>query len=532
MEETRVLLVFPGSLYGGHWADGPRVKPELVGLSSELRRAGYAVDVLDLEVELGQPGDDAERAAFLDAAGAALAARPADLVVVSCWSALQYSAAVAVAERTREAHPNAVIAVEGHQVSVRPNDFNDPGAPFDWLIVGEAESAVLTIAHTVATGERETGTCHSLEGRPLDLTAEHLPDYGAYPYTAEGLPELSVFLSRGCPYNAPACLLRPGGGGWHAFPPHVAVAILTSLAELRPSRLDVLDPAFGYDPVWRHAVLEGLAASDRRDLALTVAGRPADLQRRDVDALYRARVRLRLDVGTLSRELLSRTGQAPRPADAVEHALDLLAYANAKGLLTVASFTFNQPGETEASAAETLDALASFVGGGAQRVRLGAGAILGFPPGRRAGGRHRRPGAQVRHAHRGPGVVEVGCARGGRREGGRGQRRARASAARRRELLAAAFRGAARGPGREADVRGAARAAQPRDGGVRGLRRAARLVVRAALALNAARTRHATRARLPRPAPAPAPRRHAVCLSARAGWPIIHRPERSSVAQW
>ncbi|MEI6725546.1 MAG: hypothetical protein WCN81_04920, partial [Actinomycetes bacterium] len=76
---------------------------------------------------------------------------------------------------------------------------------------------------------------------------------------------------------------------------------------------------------------------------------------------YQARVRLRLDVGTLSRELLSRTGQAPKPADAVEHALDLLAYANAKGLLTVASFTFNQPGETEASAAETLAALAGFV---------------------------------------------------------------------------------------------------------------------------------------------------------------------------
>ena len=44
-----------------------------------------------------------------------------------------------------------------------------------------------------------------------------------------------------------------------------------------------------------------------------------------------------------------------------EHALDLLAYANAKGLLTVASFTFNQPGETEASAAESLAALAGFV---------------------------------------------------------------------------------------------------------------------------------------------------------------------------
>jgi len=361
LPETRVLLVFPGSLYGGRWADGPRVKPELVGLSSELRRAGFTVDVLDLEVECGNPGDDASRETFVARADELLAARPADLVVVSCWSALQYAAAVAVAERVRRLHPAALIAALGYHVSVRPDDFNDAGAPFDWLIVGEAESAIVTVAAAVAGGDREKGACRSLEGRPLPLDAEHAPDFAAYPYAGRDLPELGVFLSRGCPYNAPACLLRPGGGGWHAYPPHVAVAILTGLSELAPARIDVLDPAFGYDPVWRHAVLEGLASADRRDLAITVAGRPADLTREDVDGLYEARLRLRLDVGTLSRELLSRTGQAPQPPRAVEHAFDLLTYANAKGLATVASFTFNQPGETRATAAETLDALERFV---------------------------------------------------------------------------------------------------------------------------------------------------------------------------
>jgi hypothetical protein len=359
--ETRVLLVFPGSLYGGRWADGPRVKPELVSVSSELHRAGFVAAVLDLEVSCGNPEDDAARTAFLEHTDELLTARPADLVVVSCWSALQYTAAVAVAERVRRLHPAAVIAALGYHVSVRPDDFTGAGAPFDWLVVGEAESAVVTIARAVADGDRETGACRSLEGTPLPLDAAHAPDYAAYPYAGRDLPELGVFLSRGCPYNAPACLLRPGGGGWHAYPPHVAVAILTGLSELAPARIDVLDPAFGYDPLWRHAVLEGLASADRRDLAITVAGRPADLTRGDVDRLYEARLRLRLDVGTLSRALLSRTGQAPQPSKAVEHALDLLTYASAKGLVTVASFTFNQPGETRTSATETLDALQAFV---------------------------------------------------------------------------------------------------------------------------------------------------------------------------
>jgi hypothetical protein len=363
MDETRVLLVYPGSLYGGSWAEGPRVKPELVGLSTEVRRAGFAVEVLDLEAELGGPDDDAAREAFLRAAEERLNEREADLVVLSCWSALQFSATVAIAERVRRLHPDAVIAVEGYHVSARPDDFAYDGAPYNWLIVGEAESAVVTVARAVAAGDRDTSCARALEGTPLALDAEHLPDYAAYPYSEKGLPSLGVFLSRGCPYNAPACMLRPGGGGWHAYPPDVALGLLESLAGLAPGRIDVLDPAFGYEAAWRRLVLDRLAVADRRDLSLSVAAKPGDLTRQDIDKLYQARLRLRLDVGTLSEQLLSRTGQAPSPRRSLDHALDLLAYINAKGLVTTASFTFNQPGETRASAAETLDALERFVDG-------------------------------------------------------------------------------------------------------------------------------------------------------------------------
>ncbi len=360
MHEARVLLVFPGSLYGGRWADGPRVKPELVQLFTELRREGFETDVLDLEAELGNPLDEVGRESFLQIGGALLAEHEADLVVVSCWSALQYTAAVSVAARVRERMPDAVIAVCGHHVSVRPDDFNDPGAPFDWLIAGEAETAVVTLARQVRSGAREKGECHSLEGTPLALDAAHLPDYAAYPYTAEGLPELGLFLSRGCPYNAPSCMLRPGGGGWHAYPPQTAVEAVDLVAALRPGRVLVLDPAFGYEPGWRRAVLDLLASEGRRDLAFSVTARPEQLQRLDVDKLYKARAGLMLEMGTLSPALLGRTGQAPYPRKAVDHALDLLEYLGAKGVATHARFEFNQPGETEESAAETLDALERF----------------------------------------------------------------------------------------------------------------------------------------------------------------------------
>jgi hypothetical protein len=133
------------------------------------------------------------------------------------------------------------------------------------------------------------------------------------------------------------------------------------LTALEPGKVLVLDPAFGYEAGWRRAVLDLLARQDRRDLILSVTARPEQLQRADVDKLYKARAGLVLELGTLSPALLGRTGQAPNPRKAVGHALELLEYLGAKGVATHARFEFNQPGETEETAAETLDALERLV---------------------------------------------------------------------------------------------------------------------------------------------------------------------------
>ena len=480
--------MFPGSLYGGRWADGPRVKPELVSLSTELRRAGFAVDVLDLEVECGNPGDDARATAFLARADELLAARPADLVVVSCWSALQYTAAVAVAERVRR------LASGGGDRRRRlprlgaPGRLRRRGRPVRLAHrrrgrVGRAHASARAVAAASArpasAARSRARRCRSTRTTPPTSPPTRTP--------AADLPELGVFLSRGCPYNAPACLLRPGGGGWHAYPPHVAVAILDGLSELAPARIDVLDPAFGYDAVWRRAVLDGLAAADRRDLAITVAGKPADLDaRRRRQAVPGAPAPAPRRGHAVPSELLARTGQAPQPPKAVEHALDLLDYANAKGLVTVASFTFNQPGETRETAAETLDALERFVDAAPNTsVVLQAQPWAYLPAGEPAADIEapaQRFGTRIVH----PAVVEGARRPRSRRQRGRRQPRAGRPAGRRRELLAAALRRAARAPRSQADLRGAARPAQPRGGGLGGLPGAARLVGRAALALTSA----------------------------------------------
>jgi hypothetical protein len=362
MKPLDVLLLFPGSLFGESWADGPRVKPELVGMLTYLRRHDLAADVLDLEVELGGNPAAGGQERYLAKAEELLRARPAAVVVFSCWSSLQYSATVAVAECVRRLYPETVIAVSGYHLTARPVDFTYEGSPFNWLLVGDPETALVEIAGAVARGDRDVLGCRALEGMPLELSAETVPDYAAYPYTGGGLLTLPVYLSRGCPYHTAACLLRPGGAGWHAYPPDVALRLLDELAALKPRRVEVLDPAFGFDNAWRMTVLDKLAETYRRLVPVVIAGRPDTLTRQNLDRIYSASLLLRLDVETLSKTLLARL-ELPDPQRRVEQAMDLMTYANAKGIPTTVRLAFNQPGETRETAAETLAALEQFVAG-------------------------------------------------------------------------------------------------------------------------------------------------------------------------
>jgi hypothetical protein len=76
MSPLDVLLLFPGSLFGETWADGPRVKPELVGMLTYLRRHDLAAGVLDLEVELGGNPAAGRQEAYLAKAEKLLLRRP------------------------------------------------------------------------------------------------------------------------------------------------------------------------------------------------------------------------------------------------------------------------------------------------------------------------------------------------------------------------------------------------------------------------------------------------------------------------
>jgi radical SAM superfamily enzyme YgiQ (UPF0313 family) len=355
---ARTLIVFPASLYGGRWATGPRVKPELVSMHTMLVRRGVAANVLDLENEVGNPGA-VDREAFFANAERLLEDVEADLIVLSCSSSLQYKASLAVAEIVRRHHPDVTIAATGFHPSVRPDDFMYDGSPFDYVIVGEPELPVCELA---ASAVRRPGETTVLDGVPYELSAEVVPDYSLYPYIKTKLPTLPVYFSRGCPYPGAACMRVPGQpAGWRAFPVDVTLRMISELCEYEPGRISVMDPSFGLYDTWRREVLKALAADRNLRVPVSISARPEAFARKDLDMVYQARMRLRLDVDTLSPKLLQITGASPHPLDYVEKALDLMTYANAKGIPGLITVVFNRPGETRETADETLDRLEAYV---------------------------------------------------------------------------------------------------------------------------------------------------------------------------
>lgn len=360
MGAAHTLIVFPASLHGGRWAAGPHVKAGPVSLYTALRHNDVEVSVLDLENEIGNP-NASDRDTFAPSVERRLAGLDPQLVVISCSSSLQYTASLAVAQVVRDVYPDVPIAAVGFHVAVRPDDFTFDGTLFDWVVAGESEPAVVELAERTGRDGRPAA-CTVVEGTPLELDADTVAEVADYPYTRSGLSVLHTFLSRGCPFPLAACAVSPGAPPWRAYPPALVPEIVARHAEHRPGRVEILDPAFGLEAGWRTAALEALdLKGDRREVPLTLGVRPETFTRADVDLAYRADVRLRMDVGTLSADLLQRTGAVPHPAAHVEQTLDVLRYINAKGLLTDVELVFNRPGETRASAAETIAALQSLV---------------------------------------------------------------------------------------------------------------------------------------------------------------------------
>ncbi len=346
----RILLLHPGSLYGGDWPSTHPLKGALVSIYSYLRAHDADIEVLDLSARLGNPRPE-EVDSFLADGMEAIRQHDFEIIGISCWSSLEYLAAVEFATRVRAERPATLIVVGGFHPTAVPADFTYTGSPFDIVVSGEGETALLQIVREAARGGG--AAARVVSGTPLPMDRSYF-DLDGFPDLTQRPFAVGVYMSRGCPYRCTFCL-EPGRGAgtWRHYSVENALAVVAKARSYNPQLIIFHDPCFAYGHSWRHAFLEGLVDM-KLEQSLWAELRADRLKPQDLDLIGRLDFQLLLGVETMSPRMATIMRKAADGERYVREVDATLRELNDRRLLTRTTLILNHPGETAETAEETV----------------------------------------------------------------------------------------------------------------------------------------------------------------------------------
>lgn len=395
MRRTRLLLVSPPAPYDvRQWAAPIPCKPQLHSLAGFVRDVADA-RIVELDVTMGSPGSFEGVPAFLERIDAFLSLGDVDLVGISCWTSFHYLGAVAVIRAVRRRAPRVPIVVGGHHATAVPADFTQSELGVDFVVRGDGEHALRSLCEA---RPRRPASAKVVEGRRYVLEDPGKIDWASYPWQNETNRTLWLSLSRGCPFD---CVFCVGRARISAYGVAEALDVLERLCRERaPHMICLADPVFGLDHAWTEALLDGIVARglETRFWAETRVDvvRPPLL-----DRLRAAGFWLDFGLDTASPDMVRTMGKSGNPARYLARAQETLRHADAIDLPHLLYLLFNHPGETPATAAETVRFVEELAAGPGPLSGMAAGQSFFFLPGtdayRRLAAHERRWGTKVRH---------------------------------------------------------------------------------------------------------------------------------------
>lgn len=343
---SNVLLIYPSQLYAPFWGERTNVKPHMLSLFSFLRHNKINVEVFDLENEIGRPKNEDEVKIFLERASEIISRFNFNIVAISCWSSLNYLSSISVADICKGINHRSTIVVGGYHPSALPGDFIYERSPFDFIVTGEGEVALVKICKNE---ERKDAGTKIIHGTPLLLDKEFATDWKHYKYTRLSSAD-NIYLSRGCLYSCAFCMEGcKGHKTWRSYSVVRAIEKIKEIIEvLKPKMIAICDACFGFNKTWRRKFLYELV-KHKIDTNLWAETRIDLLDKEDIDLLSKLNFSITFGLESGSEEMLCIMRKTNKPKAYLKKCEDVISYLNKKQVPYNILLIFNHPGETLAT---------------------------------------------------------------------------------------------------------------------------------------------------------------------------------------
>lgn len=352
-----ILLAYPSSFHSAGWAARLDIKTSQLLLASYLARF-YPVICADFEIEIGSPVTAMQIKRFERKVKKYLAEHEFDILALSCWTSLSYLSTLTVARICRELYPQKLIVVGGYHPSALPQDFILEENLIDYIILGEGENALKEIADNYSGGNRpdQATILNSSAFRQEQFVAYNwdLIDGFVQTHYPDGLPNIYIYLSRGCPFGCSFCMEPLKEKSWRAFSAEQSVnEIVESARRFKARGVAICDACFGKSSSWRKDFFQRLVDLNP-DFWIIFETRPEYIDEEDIRLLAKLKTEIQFGIESGSPEMLSLMHKTKTPQRFLQKFNEVSNLLSDNGILHRANLIFNHPGETRKTLNETF----------------------------------------------------------------------------------------------------------------------------------------------------------------------------------
>ena len=377
-----ILFVYPSLFHYPEWMHRDEVKASQLALASYLSQF-YPVEYADFELQVARPSTAAQIKRFERRVRSFLQKRDFDILAISCWTSLSYTATMSTARIARELFADRLIVVGGYHPTARPDDFISDETIIDYIVRGEGELALKEIIETFEKSGRPAETV-TMTGPTVH--PEHFPDIDwdlvddvVRSEFSDGISTLTVFLSRGCPFECSFCMETLKDHCWRPMSPERAIEQVRAISErYRVSGIGLGDACFGVRPEWRKEFLHRLVDLNPSSYILFET-RPEYLDEEDIKLLGKLKIELQFGVESCSPTMLRLMNKSKQPEKFLERFRQTSHLLSEHGVVHGANLIFNHPGETRETLRETFAFVDSELNRGPSSLMWACHGYMHFP---------------------------------------------------------------------------------------------------------------------------------------------------------